>query len=505
MSHFKRTIATSLLCIYAASVQAAQPPNIILIMPDDAGYGDYACLGNPYIQTPQIDAFKDEALLLTQFHVSPKCGPTRAALMSGAHEFRSGVTHTILERERMNLNKVTMADMLKSAGYTTGIFGKWHLGDEEAYRPENRGFDEVYIHGAGGIGQTFSGSCGDAPGNSNINPALWHNGKWVKTEGYCTDLFFGQAEQWIQSAVAEKKPFFAFIAPNAPHGPHVLPKEYYEHYLKIPEAKSVAKFYGMIENIDTNFGQLLVLLDELGIADNTLLIYLGSDNGGHRPATKIFNAGMKGEKMSPYQGGHRVPAFIRWPTGQVPAGGESDKLTAHIDLYQTFAEVSGAELSDAVKQQLEGRSMLPLLKNPESDWPERTLIQHVGSWATGASEKFKHRECSIQNSRFALVNYDELYDLVADPGQQNNVIDQYPEVVAEFRATYDQWWQSVQPDFVNEDVIGPKMNPLKVAYWEQFGGGPSAAMLKKMDPMKRGHQSIVDRALAKEEKLRKKN
>jgi arylsulfatase len=168
-------------------------------MPDDVGYGDYACLGNPIMHTPSVDAFKKESLLLTQFHVSPTCAPTRAALMSGRHEFKNGVTHTIYERERMSLKTFMLPQMLKSAGYTTGIFGKWHLGAEEAYRPENRGFDEVYIHGGGGIGQTYPGSCGDAPGNSNINPALWHNGKWEKTTGYCTDLFFAQATKWMDA------------------------------------------------------------------------------------------------------------------------------------------------------------------------------------------------------------------------------------------------------------------------------------------------------------------
>ena len=177
------------------SYAAAAQPNIILVMPDDVGYGDYACLGNPIMRTPSVDAFKKQSLLFTQFHVSPTCSPCRAALMSGRHEFKNGVTHTILERERMSLKTFTLPQMLKTVGYTSGIFGKWHLGDEAAYRPESRGFDEVYIHGGGGIGQTFPGSCGDAPGNTNINPALWHNGKWEKTTGYCTDLFFAQAIQ----------------------------------------------------------------------------------------------------------------------------------------------------------------------------------------------------------------------------------------------------------------------------------------------------------------------
>ena len=179
------------------STAQTSKPNIILVMPDDVGYGDYHCLGNPIMSTPSTDAFMKQSLLFTQFHVSPTCAPTRAALMSGRHEFKNGVTHTIYERERLSLKTYTLPEMLKSVGYTTGIFGKWHLGDEEAYRPESRGFDEVYTHGGGGIGQTYPGSCGDAPGNTNINPALWHNGKWEKTDGYCTDLFFDQAAKWM--------------------------------------------------------------------------------------------------------------------------------------------------------------------------------------------------------------------------------------------------------------------------------------------------------------------
>jgi arylsulfatase len=205
-------------------------PNIILVMPDDVGVGDYACLGNPIIHTPTVDQFKKEGLTFTQFHVSPTCAPCRASLMSGRHEFKNGVTHTIFERERMTLKTFTLAEMLKSVGYTTGIFGKWHLGDEEAYRPENRGFDEVYIHGGGGIGQTYPGSCGDAPGNTNIDPALWHNGKFEKTKGYCTDLFFAQAIKWMDARRTARQPFFAYIPLNAAHAPLVAPDEYCQQY-----------------------------------------------------------------------------------------------------------------------------------------------------------------------------------------------------------------------------------------------------------------------------------
>ena len=472
----------SILCLFvcaaAGNPAAAAAPNIILVMPDDVGYGDYASLGNPVIRTPSVDAFKKESLLFTQFHVSPTCAPCRSALMSGRHEFKNGVTHTILERERMNLKTFTLPQMLKTAGYTTGIFGKWHLGDEEAYRPENRGFDEVFIHGCGGIGQTYSGSCGDAPGNTNINPALWHNGKFEKTTGYCTDLFFGQAINWMDAKRGAKQPFFAYIPLNAAHGPHVLPKEYYQQYLGKPGVdQEMAKFFGMIENIDTNFGKLLAKLKDWGIEDNTLVIYFGSDNGG-TDGMKLFNAGMRAGKGTPYQGGTRAASFFRWPAGGIPAGVECDALSAHLDLFPTLAEITGATL----KKQVEGRSLLSLLKNPKAEWADRTLVHHVGRWAKGKAAESKYSNCAIQNSRFTLVENKELYDLKSDPGETRNVIADHPAVVAELRATYDQWWKDVQPMLVNEDVIGPKMNPMKVLYWNQFGGGPDEALLRRMDP-----------------------
>jgi arylsulfatase len=467
-------------------VQAAPDtkPNIILVMPDDVGYGDYSSLGAPIMHTPTVDAFKKQSLLLTRFHVSATCSPTRAAILSGRHEFKNGVTHTIFERERMSLKTITLPQVLRTAGYTTGIFGKWHLGDEEAYRPESRGFDEVYIHGGGGIGQTYSGSCGDVPDNSNINPTLWHNGDFVKTEGYCTDLFFDQAMRWMNAERESKKPFFAFIPLNAAHTPLVLPEKYYQQYLgKQGVSEDLAKFYGMIENVDTNLGKLLARLDEWNIADNTLVIYIGSDNGGSAKACKIFNAGMRGSKGTPYQGGTRVPCFFRWPAGGIPAGTECDALAAHIDIFPTLAGIAGATLSEEVKQQVEGRSLLPLLKNPKADWPERTLVHHVGRWGKGQPpESSKYRECAIQNSRFTLVNNTELYDLKADPGETTNVIAQHPEVAASLRVTYEQWWKDIQPCLVNETAIGPSINPFKAMYWKKFGGGPTKADMKRMDP-----------------------
>lgn len=478
--HLLSAIVLLLFPLTAFADTELAKPNIIIVMPDDLAYGDYGCLGNPVLQTPSVDAFMKESLLLTKFHVSPTCAPTRAALMSGRHEFKCGVTHTINERERMSLDTFTMPQMLKTAGYTTGIFGKWHLGDEELYRPESRGFDEVYIHGAGGIGQTFPGSCGDAPGNSNINPTLWHNGTFVKTTGYCTDLFFDQSFTWMNAQREAKQPFFAYISLNAAHGPHVVPQEYCKNYVDKPGiSERAVPYLGMVENIDTNFGKLLAKLQEWGIEDNTLLIYIGTDNGGGI-GRGIFDSGLKGGKNSSYQGGTLAPVFVRWPNGQVPAGATCDALTAHVDLFPTLMDIAGAPATPELKRQLEGRSLVSLLKNPNSDWPERLLVHHAGRWNNGEAEAAKHTKSSIQNSRFTLVNNQELYDLTADPGERTNVIDMHPDVAKELREAYDQWWQDVQPQFVNENVVGPAVNPFQELYYKQFGGTPTPEDAAKM-------------------------
>ena len=465
--------------ISRAASDAARP-NIIIVMPDDLAYGDYGCLGNPVLQTPSVDAFMKESLLFTRFHVSPTCAPTRAALMSGRHEFKCGVTHTIIERERLSLDTFTMPQMLKTAGYTTGIFGKWHLGDEEAYRPENRGFDEVYIHGAGGIGQTFPGSCGDAPGNSNINPTLWHNGRFVKTTGYCTDLFFDQSIKWIDVRRHGKQPFFAYVSLNAAHGPHVVPDKYCTNYVDRKDISGrVVPYLGMVENIDTNFGKLLAKLKEWHIEDNTLVIYIGTDNGGGI-SRQIFDSGLKGGKNTVNQGGTLSPVFVRWPAGGVPAGETCDSLTAHVDLFSTLTEIAGAETTPTMQVQLEGRSLVPLLKNPKAEWADRLLVHHTGRWKTGGATQAKYVKSAIQNSRFTLVNNKELYDLKADPGESSNVISEYPEVAAKLSAAYNEWWQEVQPMLVNENVVGPAINPFQELYYEQFGGSPTRDDLEKM-------------------------
>jgi arylsulfatase A-like enzyme len=445
---------------------AGTRPNIILIMTDDQGYGELGCHGNPMIKTPNLDRLYHQSVRFTDFHVSPTCSPTRASLMTGRHEFRSGVTHTILERERLSLKATTIAQVLKAAGYATGIFGKWHLGDEDAYQPNQRGFEEVFIHGAGGIGQTYPGSCGDAPGNTYFSPAILHNGTFVKTDGFCTDVFFAQATKWIEGQSKKDSPFFAYIVPNAPHGPYVCPDACKKPYLDAGLGDQDAAYYGMITNIDDNVGRMLKNLTQWGLDEKTLVLFM-TDNGHARG--NLYNAGMRGSKGGPYQGGTRVPAFFRW-TGTLPTGVDVDKLTAHIDLFPTFAELAGAKIPGTVK--LDGRSVVPLLRDPNADWPDRYVFVHQGRWDRGLAAQSKYKNCAVRNSRFRFVNNGELYDIKNDPGEKTNVIAQHPDVVERMRQAYDQWWDEVLPAMENEDAVGPKVNPFKERYWKQFGGGP---------------------------------
>ncbi len=487
-----RSLLTNLLLVLpCAGLFAAQKPNIILVMTDDQGYGDLACHGNPIIQTPHIDAFYKQAVRFTDFHVSPTCAPTRSSLMTGRHEFKNGVTHTINERERMTQKAFTTAQLLKSAGYATGIFGKWHLGDEAEYQPNKRGFDEVFIHGAGGIGQTYVGSCGDAPGNKYFNPAILHNGVFEKTQGYCTDVFFGQALKWIDASRTKGQPFFAYITPNCPHAPLDCPPEHEAKYTdKVPP--NVAKFYGMITNIDDNFGALTAKLKEWGLERDTLVIFM-TDNGS-ATGSRTFNAGMRGAKGSPYQGGTRVPALWRWPAG-FAGGRDIPALAAHIDVFPTFAEITGAKVPAEFAGQVEGRSLLALLKDEKSTWPDRVLITHVGRWEKGQAAESHYAACSVRNSRFTLVNAPrqgetwELFDLQADPGETKNVIGEHPDVARKLRAQLDKFWIETTPLLVNEDAVGPPQNPFKVLYWKQFGGGPTEADLPQPAKAKNGKKA----------------
>jgi arylsulfatase len=491
-----RAITLSFLALLsiASAELAGSKPNILFILTDDQGYGDLSAHGNPILKTPNLDKLRGESVRFTDFMVSPTCAPTRSAIQTGRHEFRNGITHTILERERMDPKAVTIAETLKSVGYTNGIFGKWHLGDEKEYRPTSRGFDEQFIHGGGGIGQSYPGSCGDAPGNLYFNPAILHNDRFVKTEGYCTDVFFAQAAKWIE-AVKGKQPFYCHIATNAPHGPYIARPEDRKLYEGKKLGADTENFFGMIHNIDENVGKLMAKLDEWGIAKNTLVIFM-NDNGG-TAGVKVFNAGMHGAKGTPWIGGTRAMSFWRWPGTLAPA--DCGSLTAHIDVYRTWAGLAGAKLSAETEKQVEGRNLMPLLEKPQATWEDRALFSHTGRWQKGTDyQAAKTRNAAVRTAQYHLVSEArppakakgaaakagwQLFDVKADPGETLDIAAEKPEVVKEMLATYDAWWDSLKGQIdLNEKAVGPKLNPFAEEYWKQFGGGPNEQDLKRMDP-----------------------
>jgi arylsulfatase A-like enzyme len=471
-------------------------PNIVFVLTDDQGYGDLSVHGNPVLKTPNLDAMHAQSLRFTNWFNSPTCAPTRSALLTGRHEFRNGITHTIYERERLTLSATTLAQVLKGAGYTTGIFGKWHLGDEAEYQPGKRGFDEVFLHGAGGIGQTYPGSCGDAPGNSYFDPYILHNGTFEHTKGYCTDVFFTQAKHWIEEQ--KDKPFFCWLATNAPHAPYIAKPEDEALYTGKTPGKESAAFFGMLHNIDQNMGALLKQLDDLKLSENTLVVFM-NDNGG-TAGVPVFNAGMRAAKGTPWLGGTRGISFWRWPGTLQPA--DCGALTAHIDFFRTASALAGVDLSQALQDQsAEGRSLLPLMGNPAAAWEDRYLFTHVGRWPKGSDpDAAKLQNCAVRNQQYTLVRAAgnargngkaaaradwQLFDVLADPTQSKNLAVEKPEVVSQLSTEYDRWWASLKGQYdVHEATVGPKLNPYAELFWKQYGGGPKPEDYERMDPAK---------------------
>lgn len=424
--------------------RAKNPPNVILILTDDQGYGDLGCHGNTEIKTPALDRLQAESVRLTDFHVDPTCSPTRSALMTGRYSTRTGVWHTIAGRSLLRKEEVTLADLFSAAGYRTGIFGKWHLGDNAPLRPQDRGFDEVLVHGGGGVGQTP-----DVWGNDYFDDTYLHNGRPEKFTGYCTDVWFDGATRFIEAH--RRQPFFAYIATNAPHGPYLVDEKYSRPYRDAGIPSPRAEFYGMITNIDENVARLRQKLEALGLAENTLLIFM-TDNGTAAGVDNKggFNVGMRGRKGSPYDGGHRVPCFFHWPAGRLTGGRDVDVLTAHIDLLPTLAEICGLAIPENMK--LDGTSLVSRLKatgansktvDSPSALNERILFVH----SQRVEDPIIWRQSSVMTSRWRFVDGKELYDITADPGQQSNVAAKHPDVVEQLTAAYDRWWESLTPRF----------------------------------------------------------
>ncbi len=430
-------------------VQANRGPNVVLVITDDQGYGDLGCHGNPIIKTPNIDNLYNESIRLTNFHVGPTCAPTRAGLLTGHYCNCTGVWHTIMGRSLLRENEVTMGDVFRASGYRTGIFGKWHLGDNYPFRPHDRGFDVALVHGGGGVSQTP-----DYWGNDYFDDTYFRNGEPEEHTGYCTDVWFDGAMKFIEEN--KDSPFFCYLPTNAPHGPYNVADSYSAPYRgQVPDYR--ANFYGMITNIDDNMARLRDKLKALGIEDNTILIWM-TDNGSSGGCSldkdgfvkEGYNAGMRGMKGSEYEGGHRVPIFIHWPEGGFTKGQNINQLTANIDVLPTLIDL--CELKAPENVTFNGVSFKPLLMGQADNWPDRVVVTD----SQRVEYPIKWRKSATMTNRWRLINGVELYDILVDPEQRNNVADEHPDVVQELRKHYEQWWELVSATF-DEDcpiVIG---------------------------------------------------
>ncbi|MBL8296283.1 MAG: arylsulfatase, partial [Bryobacterales bacterium] len=369
--------ATSAFAVQTGKVR--RPPNLLIVITDDQGYGDLSLHGNPHLPTPNIDRIGKEGVQFTQFQVCPVCSPTRSSLMTGRYNYRTGVVDTYLGRSMMYPDEVTLPEYLAKAGYRTGIFGKWHLGDNYPTRSIDQGFQESIVCNGGGVGQPS-----DPPGNSYFDPILQHNGKGEKYQGYCTDIFFNEAMRWIGKNRRDR--FFCYVATNAPHDPLTIGDGYVKPFQEKGLDETTAKTYGMVANLDENVGRMLAFLKKQGLERDTLVIFM-TDNGPQRPR---FNAGMRGQKGTVYQGGIRVPSFWRWPGRLKPE--KVTRIAAHIDVLPTVLELAGVK---ADGPRMDGRSLAPLLKGEEVDWADRTLFTQ---WHRG-DEPELFRACAARNQR----------------------------------------------------------------------------------------------------------
>jgi arylsulfatase A-like enzyme len=435
--------------------EVERPPNVILIITDDQGYGELSAHGHPYLETPHMDELHGESVRLTDFHVDPTCSPTRAALLTGRHSTRTGVWHTINGRSMMRGEELTMAEIFKANGYATAMIGKWHLGANYPFRPSDQGFEHTVWHMDGVIGGSP-----DYWGNDYYDDHYMTNGEWKPYEGYCTDVWFEEATEFVEAN--RENPFFLYLSTNAPHSPYIVDERYSKPFMDRGMPENLAKFYGMIVNIDENLGKFRARLEAMGLAEDTLLIFM-TDNGTtagwicQKSGYEYYNAGMRGWKSFAWEGGHRVPFFWHWPGGGFDEGRDVPDLTAHIDVLPTLVDMLDLEKPDGPK--IDGQPLSKLLEGKrDASFDDRSLFVHVQrsflppKWDASVAMRGDWR----------LIEGRELYNLGNDPGQERDIAAQHPEVVAQLRADYEAWWASLQPamDRTVRHVLGAGENPM---------------------------------------------
>ncbi|MDX1284060.1 MAG: sulfatase-like hydrolase/transferase [Draconibacterium sp.] len=448
-----------------------KPLNVIIVLIDDMGYGDISAHGNPLLKTPNFDKLHDECVRFTNFAVSPTCAPTRAAIMTGSHEFLVGVTHTISPMNLMDTDAITIAELFQTKGYKTGLYGKWHLGQNDKYGPWFRGFDETL-------------TVPDDKPNSHFDPVLLHNRNEKKYRGYREDILFQQAMKFMKNN--QDSAFFCYIATYSPHTPNKVSEKYSKPYKGYtnpnrPDGEYRSGFFGQVANVDENLGKLQLLVDSLGIADNTLLVVL-NDNGGTM-GVDTYNSGMRGVKTTPYWGGTRAFSFWKW--GDHFPTGDRNLMSGHVDIFPTLADLCGLDITNRTEKQLQGNSLKKVLENIDAKLDDKRMqVHHIGRWTNPKKwEDHKYAGCCIRWGNYILVRHEpcedtecrtcvtarrrgiektrplytsnsehyvlttpgewKLFDIQTDPCQENNLADENPLIVKKMSDFYEDWWEKV--------------------------------------------------------------
>ena len=456
MNSLRKLTAVAILlipsCLAGISPIYAEQPNIVIVMTDDQGFPEISAHGNPVLQTPNLDSLHEMSLRLNDFHVAPMCAPTRGQLLTGLDAARNGCINVSSGRGLLRPEVPTIANIFKESGYATGVFGKWHLGANYPYRPEDRGFDRTVWFPSSHIG-----SVPDTWGNDYFDDTYVSNGKPTRFQGYCTDVFFDEAMSFMKSSEKSGKPFLAYIATNTPHGP-LTPKTddlaALQTVLKSPAFKNMnpklkeqlAKYLGMVRNIDTNMGRLLQFLEKESLRANTIVVFLTDNGSTHGP--RYFNAGMRGGKTQLWDGGHRVPCFISWPNGNLSSNRNINGLTQVQDLLPTLINL--CEINTTA--QFSGINLAPILRGKSTVPDDRTLIINYSrmpnfvNYPTPFAQSIMRRDhAAVLWKRWRLLEDRELYNLETDPLQKTNVIEQHPEVVDKMRGELYRWWDEVGP------------------------------------------------------------
>jgi len=488
-------MAILLLLASLTATASAERPNVILVMADDQGYGDIKAHGHPFIRTPNMDKLYGESVRFTDFHVAPMCTPTRAQLLTGVDAMKSGATAVCQGRSMIRREIPTLANYFGDAGYKTILSGKWHLGDSYSHRPQDRGFQEVLSFRAWGLPSLASHWANsfineEEPSDSYHDPVLAHNGEDKRYKGYVTDIFFDHAIEQMDACKKAGEPFFLYLPTPTPHTPNIAPREKLPYYERIKKERKVdlrSDYYGMIENIDDNLGRLEGFLAKRGLKENTILLYL-SDNGTQcSRAAAIHNAGMRGKKTEVWEGGHRVPLFVRWPAGELKHGTDAKELTQAQDICPTLLNLCGIKPDDLYTQS--GHDLTPLLKGRAWPHANRTLFVQYRTGGTAWNYAV------AMQGPWRLVSGKGLYNIAEDPGQKRDVRTEYPERFQNMTSAYDAWFKDARREFLKTRYIGlghPE-SPSTVLYASDWEGSycDNPAGLKASRGKGRWHVDVI--------------